>query len=75
MKVKINDQSVEIFEGAKISDVLRKFSPSEWKAVYSGKKKVVDRNGNTVSLNGELAGGEKLRIEENQRRGPKRLWR
>ena len=66
MKVKINDQSVEIFEGARVSDVLRKFSPSEWKAVDSGKKKIVDRYGNTVSLNGELSGGETLRIEENR---------
>jgi len=66
MKIKINDQSVEIFDGAKIGDVLRKFSPGEWKAVDSGKKKVVDRYGNTVSLNGELSGGETLRIEENR---------
>jgi sulfur carrier protein ThiS len=66
MKVKINDRTVEIFEGARVGDVLRKFSPSEWKAVDSGKKKIVDRYGNTVSLNGELSGGEKLQIEENQ---------
>ena len=39
MKVKINDQTIKIFEGAKVGDVLRKFSPSEWKAVDSGKKK------------------------------------
>ena len=66
MKVRINDRTVEIFEGARVGDVLRKFSPSEWKAVDSGKKKIVDRHGNTVSLNGGLSGGEKLQIEENQ---------
>ncbi len=66
MKIKINDQSVEIFDGAKIGDILRKFSPSEWKAVESGRKKIVDQHGNNVSLNGELSGGEKFRTEENQ---------
>ena len=63
MKIKVNDQTIEIFAGAKVKDVLRKYSRAEWTRVRKNEKTVRDRCGHEVGLDGELSGGEELFIE------------
>lgn len=63
MQIKVNDQAVEIFSGARVKDVLRKYSRSEWKLVRKNEKMVYDRHGHEVALNGELNGGEEFFIK------------
>ena len=60
MQVKVNGQPVEIFAGAKVKDVLRRFSRAEWKHVRNGQHVVCDAHGHEVGLDGELSGGEEL---------------
>jgi len=63
MQIKVNDQKIEIFAGAKIRDVLRKYSSAEWILVRKKEKKVTDAYGHEVGLDGELNGGESLFIK------------
>jgi sulfur carrier protein ThiS len=63
MQVKVNDQKIEIFAGAKVRDVLRKYSSTEWILVRKKEKKVTDAYGHEVGLDGELNGGESLFIK------------
>jgi sulfur carrier protein ThiS len=63
MQIKVNDQSIEIFTGARVGDVLRKYSYAEWTLVRKKEKKVCDRYGHEVGLDGELNGGEILVIK------------
>jgi hypothetical protein len=67
MNIKVNDKVVEVFAGACVKDVLRKFSGAEWRRVKSGKKTVFDRHGHEVGLDGELSGGEELFIKSSER--------
>jgi hypothetical protein len=60
MQIKINGQALEIFSGARVGDVLRKYSGAEWSLVKTKKKMVTDSHGHEVGLNGELNGGEEL---------------
>lgn len=63
MQIKVNDQVIEIFSGACVKDVLRKYSRSEWKLVKNDRKAVFDRYGHQVALDGELNGGEEFFIK------------
>jgi len=63
MQIKVNDQAIEIFSGAKIRDVLRKYSSSELKLVQKNEKKVCDRHGYEVAIDGELSGDEEFFIK------------
>jgi len=63
MQIKVNEQTIEIFAGARVRDVLRKYSRTEWTLVRKNKKKVTDAHGHEVGLDGELNGGEALVIE------------
>ena len=63
MQIKVNDQWVEIFAGARVKDVLRKYSRTEWSLVRKKQKKVTDPYGHEVDLDGELNGGEQLVLE------------
>ena len=65
MQIKVNNQAIEIFSGARVRDVLRKYSRAEWKLVLENKKKVCDRHGHEVDLDGELNGGEEFILKEN----------
>lgn len=56
----MNEQTIEIFAGARVGDVLRKYSRSEWMLVRKKEKKICDRYGHEVGLDGELIGGEEL---------------
>jgi sulfur carrier protein ThiS len=60
MQVKVNGQTIEIFAGARVGDVLRKYSRAEWTLVRKKEKKVSDPHGHEVGLDGELNGGEEL---------------
>ena len=62
MEIKVNGQMVEIFIGARVEDVLRKYSRAEWTLVRKHEKKVCDKYGHEVALDGELNGGEELVI-------------
>jgi sulfur carrier protein ThiS len=62
MQIHVNGQTVEIFAGARVRDVLRKYSRDEWTLVRNHEKKVSDRHGHDVGLDGELNGGEELVI-------------
>lgn len=63
MQIKVNDQVIEIFSGARVKDLLRKYSSAEWKLVQKNEKKVCDRHGHEVALDGELSGGEEFFIK------------
>jgi sulfur carrier protein ThiS len=63
MQIKVNGQTIEIFAGAKVRDVLRQYSRAEWTRVRKNEKKVCDRYGHEVGLDGELVGGEELLIK------------
>jgi sulfur carrier protein ThiS len=60
MQIKVNGQAIEIFSGARVKDALRQYSVSELKRVQKHEKKVCDRHGHEVALDGELGGGEEL---------------
>jgi hypothetical protein len=60
MQIKVNDQTVEIFAGARVKDALLKYSRAEYDLVRKKEKKVCDAYGHEVGLDGELNGGEKL---------------
>lgn len=63
MQIKVNDQTIEIFSGARVKDVLRKYSSAEWKLVQKNEKKICDRHGHEVALDGELSDGEEFFIK------------
>ena len=63
MQIKVNERTIEIFAGARVRDVLRKYSRTEWALVRKNKKKVSDAYGHEVGLDGELNGGEALVIK------------
>jgi hypothetical protein len=67
MKIKLNNQAIEIFSGAAVKDVVMMFSKDEWRQVQKSAKAVYDRHGHEVSLNGELAGGEELFIKDKSK--------
>jgi sulfur carrier protein ThiS len=71
MQIKVNDQTIEIFSGARVKDVLRKYSNSELKLVQKNKKKVCNRRGHEVALDGELSGGEEFFIKECESAEPR----
>jgi hypothetical protein len=60
MQIKMNNQTIEIFAGARVKDVLRKYSPAEWARAQKNEIAVSDRCGHEVGLDGELNGGEEL---------------
>ncbi len=60
MKIKMNGRTIETFAGARVGDVLRKYSPDAWAEVRKGGQAVFDDHGHEVALDGELGGGEEL---------------
>jgi sulfur carrier protein ThiS len=63
MQIKVNEQTVEIFAGARVRDVLRKYSRTEWTLVRKKVKKVCDAHGHEVGLDGELDDGDELVVK------------
>ncbi len=64
MEIKVNETKVQIFAGARVKDVIRKYSTEMYQDVLKGKK-IVRNDNQPVSLNGELTGQENLKISEN----------
>jgi len=69
MQIKVNRKTVEIFSGARVKDVLRKYSPITWKQVQKGSKAVFDGHGHEIGLDGELAEGACLMVKRVARTG------
>ncbi len=68
MNIKMNGQTVEIFAGARVGDVLLKYSADAWAEVRKGDRAVVDAHGHEVGLDGELMGGEELFLKARPRK-------
>ena len=62
MNIRINDEELEIFSGARVKDALAKFSNNEYLAVIQGEKQVKDKRNNTIDPDGELADGQQLYV-------------
>jgi threonine dehydratase len=60
MEVRVNEETVTVFSGARAGDALRKYSPTEALLVTRGKKDLIDERGNRVGMDGELADGARL---------------
>lgn len=60
MKVYVNDTEVTIFDGAKVEDVIRKYSVDKYKEIKESKMNIYDKFDNKVMLGGELRAGAKL---------------
>lgn len=60
MIVQMNEKVIEIFAGAKVRDVLLKYSEEEYRAALSGRTITVDKNNNPVGLEGEVSNGQRL---------------
>lgn len=62
MQVTVNGEEVEIFEGARLENVIMKYSMAEYEKIEQGEKIVQDKWGNKVNLSGELTGREEFQI-------------
>lgn len=63
MKVKVNGRTITIFAGARVTDVLLRYSRADWEQVLAHQMRVADRYGHEVSLDGELSSGDELIVE------------
>jgi len=71
MRVKVNDEEIEIFSGACVKDAVLKYSRTAWKQIESGRKTVLDRHGHEVAPDGELSGSEELFVRVAGKAGRK----
>jgi hypothetical protein len=62
MNVTVNSENVEIFQGATVADALRAWSPEAFRDVKKGARRVTDKRGREVLLDGELAEGQALTV-------------
>ena len=63
MIVQMNEKVIETFAGAKVRDVLLKYSEEEYRAALAGRTITVDKNNNPVGLEGEVSNGQRLYIK------------
>lgn len=65
----MNDKEIEIFAGARVQDVVLKFSKQAYQTTLSGQTTIVDKNNNPVDLEGEVSDGQRLHLSypENQK--------
>jgi hypothetical protein len=56
----MNDKKIEIFAGARVRDVLLKYSQEKYQDALCGKTIVIDKNKNQVDLDGEVSEGQRL---------------
>jgi sulfur carrier protein ThiS len=70
MTVQVNGQPVEIFNGARVQDALRRYSETEYHLVSAGEKMVVDHRGDRVYLDGALSDGDVLLVKNISRGVP-----
>jgi hypothetical protein len=60
MTVLMNDNIIEIFAGARVQDVVLKYSREIYRSTISGEIIIIDKNDNPVELDGEVSGGQRL---------------
>jgi len=70
MHIKVNGKTVEIFSGACVRDVLRKYSQITWTQIQKGSKAVFDGRGHEVGLEGGLSEGARLIVKRVVRTEP-----
>ncbi len=64
MKVFINDTEIEVFQGAKLENALRRYSKKVYREVVKGDKIVRDKYGNQQLLKGSLQPESAFWVEE-----------
>jgi hypothetical protein len=69
MKVFIDNQEIEIFSGARVGDVLMKYSDDDYHQVLAWEKVIVDEQGNRYSLDGEISEGDRFSVEARKNQG------
>lgn len=57
MKVRVNDQEITLFHGAKVKHALLKADQALYHAVFQEKAEVRDQEGHLVDLNGAVSDG------------------
>lgn len=60
MTVLINDKEIEIFTGARVRDVLLKYSKEAYNAALSDENFIIDKNNNSIDLDGGVSEGQRL---------------
>ena len=63
MKIRINGKTVELFDGARVMDALRKYSRADLESIKNKNKKIVDSHGHRLELDGELSEGDEFYIK------------
>lgn len=63
MKVCINKQEVETFEGACVKDAVLAYDKMAWQLLLKGKLAAYDRLGNRVEPDGALSANESLTLQ------------
>ncbi|MCP5104494.1 MAG: hypothetical protein GY950_13995 [bacterium] len=66
MTVQMNDKEINVFAGARVRDVLLKYSKESYRAALSETLSVVDKNENAVDLDGEVSDGQRLYTREKK---------
>jgi len=69
MRIKVNEETVEIFAGACVKDAVLKYSRTAWKQVQDQKKTVFDLHGHEVAPDGELSEGDELFVKKSSDSG------
>jgi hypothetical protein len=64
----MNDKEIEIFAGARVQDVVLKFSKQAYQTALSGKTTILDKNNNPVDLEGEVSDGQRLYLSYPENR-------
>jgi sulfur carrier protein ThiS len=62
MKVYVNDNPVEIFEGARVCDALNKYSGEQSGVFNPGLIRISDYHGNIVFLDGSMSENDRIFI-------------
>ncbi|GAA0357518.1 hypothetical protein [Bacillus horti] len=57
MKIFVNNQEIELFQGATVKHALLKANPELYHLVYDKKADVFDQEGNPVELHGAVSSG------------------
>jgi hypothetical protein len=58
--VQIDNIIIEIFAGARVQDVVLKYSKEKFRSALSGETVIIDKNHNPVDLDGEVSEGQRL---------------
>lgn len=65
MKVYVNGEAVDVFEGARVIDAVRAYVARHAQTVDIERVAVRDGDGNSVDFDGALTDGAQLRVEQS----------